>query len=265
MKLSEPPQMQKLDLASASGAIRKVHEICAKWEGQAVETSIARPKRLHWLKVAYGLVAMPVLLGYLLILSQVQWKTNGWVTFHLCGVWIIFGLWLAYTGAAIVVEAIYGMKEVREFASAFSRFDRQKVEADLEHSVELAHFDPSLLQLVASWLETRAKRIENQVNWLKGSAAMATAVLAASFLERSPLREQLTDVFTLPGIITAQLAVFSALMGVLLGLVSAGRCAANSSNRALHLRRILTERNTLLVIANLDAHRSERNDSEEKF
>jgi len=216
-----------------------------------VKASTARPKGLRWLKVSYGLASMVALLGYLLILSQIHWESAGWMKFHLRFVQTIFGLWLAYAAAAIIVDAFFGWREVRDSASAFSREDEENLEAELKHCVELARFDPSILQLVASWLEVQAKRIENQLNWLKGSAGMAVTILAATFLDRSPLRVKLAELFALPGIIVAQLFVFSALLGILIGIVVVGRCAANSSNRALHLRRILAERKTLLQIAHM--------------
>lgn len=250
------------DLTTISEEIKAIHGLCKKWSTQTVNASTARPKGLRWLKVSYGLASMVALLGYLLILSQIHWESAGWMKFHLRFVQTIFGLWLVYAAAAISVDAFFGWREMRDSASAFSREDEENLEAELKHCVELARFHPSILHLVASWLEVQAKRIENQLNWLKGSAGMAVAILAATFLDRSPLRDKLAELFALPGIIVAQLVVFSALLGILLGIVVVGRCASNSSNRALHLRRILTEQGTLLEMDNMKPDGLVRPDSE---
>lgn len=238
----EPAQ----DLASIADAIRKIHGICEKRESQVVDNTIARPKSLRWLKIPYGLAAMVALIGYILILSQVEWKTVGWAEFHLRFVWAIFACSLVYTISAFVVGAFYGWKSVREDMSAFSREDGRNLENEMRSDVELARFDPSILQLVSSWLETRSKRIENQMNWLKGSAGMAVAMVTATLLEKSPLRVKVMEWFALPGVLSAQMIAFSGLLGVLVAMVVVGKRASNCSNRALHLRRILTERNTFL-------------------
>ncbi|QQS06272.1 MAG: hypothetical protein IPK50_05105 [Fibrobacterota bacterium] len=249
---SDSPQVPTQDLVSIADAIRKIHELCEKRERQVAETTIAQPNRLRWLKVPYGLAAMVAFVGYLVILSQVHWQTAGWLKFHMGAMWSIFVVLVTYTAAASLVWARNGWKEIRESASAFSREDGKNVERELRSDVELARFDPSVLQLVSSWLENQAKRIENRLNWFKGSAGMVAALLAATFIDKSPLRVELIHLFGFPGFITVQILAFSGLLGTLVGMVVVGKCAANSSNRALHLRRILAERNTLLGIANVD-------------
>lgn len=244
-------------LNASTKTIREIHAFCAAWENRTMRSSTKSPTGPRWLKLTYGMVGQFAMIGYLLILSQVQWNSSFWVSLHTWLVWIVAGLCLVYMVAAALVEVIYGWRDFRETASAFSPTDSDETEADLLHSAKLARYDPLVIQYVTSWLELRAKRIDNQMSWLKGCAAMGAASLGAIFLEKSPLRELLIEALSLPGVITAQAMLFTALLGILIGMAAIGKRSANSANRALRVRRIQAERGVILALVGESATTSD--------
>jgi len=222
--------------------ICEIHKICQEWEDSTPGDLFKRPRWTRWFNLFVGLIGWGVTLGLVWILGKSHVESMFQVHLVIGMMWLVAAVLIAYFAIASGIELFYFRKEWREFASPFSKEDAADVGPLLDFDRRMTKFADPVLGMVATWLESRAKRLENARVFLMGLSTMGTGVFGFVIWPGSPLRAMLAGHLADQWILYLQLWMFAALVGGGMAIVGSWSKAIRSASRALTLRRILANR-----------------------
>jgi|GEM_PF-4196790 len=226
--------------------IRKVHKICQEREDEPIEESYQRPRWARWFRTIPALLVGGFILAIVAILSQVKIQSLLQAQLEIWGLRVVAGIWVVYTAVGSVLQVRSIWMELRELKEPFSKEDSKNVEAGLKFDQALAQIDPIALDLAASWLEVRSKKIENTRAFLMGLSTLSSGVVGLLLWPGSPLKAQLADRISLGWIIALQFWCLCLLIGAVLAIGAGWNRGIRSTNRALTIRRVLANRDLYL-------------------
>ena len=188
------------------------------------------------------------MLGALSILLQIH-TTNPFVLrLMICLPKPVLGVLIGYSALAGIIEGVFAALELREFAKPFDSCDEKDLGEYIEFDRRIAGFDKPILEHTASFLESRSKKIENLRQFLVGVFTLGSGLLGILLWPGSPAKAGLADKIPANAIIAVQFLLFCALLGALFAIISGWQRGINCASRALTLRRILENRETILNI-----------------
>lgn len=238
-------------LPNVAADIRRVHALCQEWRTRP-NAPEARARWTRYFLSGYGIwgLAIALLLGRLV--PALGCKGVFGVVIVI-GTLCVMGLATLYALIGLGIDLVYLWKDVRVSGSPFQRDEDEELERELNHLRSLLAIDEGVLAFVAASQETKAKRMEERLSFLKGFMVFAMSTLAGFILPWSPIVKWLTEgvsqtslkfnfVFGLQGFALA----FAA--GSVIGLGAAWRERVACTNRYLHIRRVIDQRDFLVSL-----------------